>query len=100
MTKKQKMRLVKQIASAAERAYRRGFQHGVHSGASERDAYMFRYEEISAKERGAGLITQSIPAPWKSGRGCWECSAVERLKMEVEWLDSYKDLVRLILDAE
>lgn len=97
-------KLVKQIASMVEYAYRRGFQHGVNSEASDEQARWFRYNCRSAADADKAFFTYSTYAPentrryiWKGGEGH---TCLDRLKMEIPNSDTYAELIALILEVE
>lgn len=98
LTKKKK--LAKQIASIAEMAYRRGFQHGSVSGASEEDASWFRYECRSQADQDKGMFTFSTYAPEEGRRyaitGGARHTIFERLRMEIPNSETYAELLTLL----
>ncbi len=55
-----KGKLIDEIALACEKAFRRGFMHGVVSKATEEQAYQFRFAEITESNSPPGMPV------WKS----------------------------------
>ena len=92
-------RLLQQIASMVEHAYRRGFQHGGNSGVTDKEAYWFRYECRTAAEKKDRMLRHATGAPWsdepkrKAGTGM---TPIERLEIEIPCSESHADLVDLI----
>jgi hypothetical protein len=74
-------RLAEEIASAAEKSYRRGFQHGTHFDTSDEDAAWYRH----AGQRLNGRYSGALPAPENGVRysiSKHRGGLVERLRME------------------
>jgi hypothetical protein len=103
MTKKEKIRLVKQIASMAERAYRRGFQHGGRAGLSEKDEYRFRFDFRSVEDSRNNFYSRSSrPPEWGQWRYVLKsgCSAVERLETEIPYNEAHDELLKLLRESK
>lgn len=68
LTRRQARSLMKEIASVAEAAYRRGAQQAVALGLSKEDAAWYRYfGKVWAKSGMGSLFTSAIPLPQGEG---------------------------------
>lgn len=85
--------LVAAIASMCEKAYRRGFQQGIVSKATEKQAFKFRfYAGRNLRDNGVYRTASIPPGPNLTKL---QTSAFDRLVMEIPHTNEFKSL-RLI----
>jgi len=87
MTKQEKRRLVKEIAAIAEKAYRRGFQHGHYTALHNSHERVPTDAEVYKWRFATHSKTNAVCPPGTSGAGRRD-DIYERLDMELESHDS------------
>lgn len=76
--------LLQQIVSLTEAAYRRGFQQGIVSGATNEQAAAFRFRQLTRRERRLRIYEQSPIPPNMRGS---PTTALARLLVETHGAD-------------
>ncbi len=92
-----KTQLLREICHAYEAAFRRGFHHGVVSGACEQEAEDFRRYHMTQEEADSGLFKFATMPPWDgqparpigTGHTCFE-----RMEMQTHGLEELSQLIR------
>lgn len=96
MTDEEKRRLLKEIASVAEDAYRRGFQHGFCTASGKYDAVIPTEDDVEAWRLAANRRMHAVGPPGTPWAGM-KSSKIERLDMESE--TEYSTIQKLLLEV-
>ena len=95
MKQKEINELVASIATMCEKAYRRGFQHGVVGKATEQQAYKFRfYAGRNFRDKCSCFYRTSSP-PHGQNLTKFQTSAFDRLVMEIPHTKEFQALTLL-----
>jgi len=89
-------RLVEQIASMVEKAYRRGFQQAVEANVSNIEAYKFRYELRTRREQISDTYHQASTPPWYNKQHTIKSGTTVLHRLEIECPQSFYELRELI----
>ena len=92
-------RLLEQIGSMVENAYRRGFQHGVNSKADDDAALKFRYCCRTNKEAEYNTFHQASTPPWNNSPSKIKSGHTVLERLEAETPREFEELWELMLES-
>ena len=99
MKQKEINELVASIASMCEKAYRRGFQQGIISKATEHQAYKFRfYNGRNFRDKCSGFYRTASPPPGPNLTK-FQTSSFDRLVMEIPHTKEFQALISLCMQS-
>jgi len=89
-------RLLEQIVSMVEKAYRRGFQQGLGSNSTDAAAYKFRYKLRTKREQNHDTYHRASCPPWGDGQRPIKSGTTALCRLEMECPLSFEELRELI----